>query len=263
MTAEGARLGYHVFEGLLAGQVAVVTGAGQGNGEAIARGLAACGAQVVLSDVNAAAAEAVAADICKNDGHAIALTFDVTDRAAVDAAAKTVREKCGPVAILINNAGIIERMLIDDDDLLDSAERLWRVNAQGPLTVTRAFLDQLRETGGRVVNLASICSFISYSAVTGYAASKGAVAQLTKALAVELAADGVRVNAIAPGVISTPMTRETREDPERLAAFVGQTPMGRIGEADELVGPVIFLSSKMSSYVTGTIIPVDGGYLCR
>lgn len=259
----GRKLEFQTFPELLAGQVAVVTGAGQGNGAAIARGLAACGAKVVLSDVNAAPVERVAADIRKDGGQAMALTFDVTDRAAVDAAAQTVQDTLGPASILINNAGIIERMPIDDDELLDSAERIWRVNAQGPLIVTRAFLEQLRETKGRVVNLASICSFISYSAVTGYAASKGAVAQLTKALAVELAADGVRVNAIAPGVISTPMTRETREDPDRLAAFVGQTPMGRIGEADELVGPVIFLSSDMSSYVTGTIIPVDGGYLCR
>jgi len=232
-----------VFDGLFAGRVAVVTGAGQGNGEAIARGLAASGARVVLSDVNAAGAETVAADIAEQGGQATAINFDVTDRAAAEAAADEVRDRIGPVDVLVNNAGILERKPVDDADLLDSAERHWRVNAQGTLIVTRAFLAQLRETRGCVVNLASICSFISYAKVTGYAASKGAVAQLTRALAVELAADGIRVNALAPGVISTPMTKETREDPQRLGAFLAQTPM--------------------SSYVTGAILPVDGGFLCR
>lgn len=251
------------FNGLLDGQVAVVTGAGQGNGAAIARGLAACGAHVVLSDRNADNAAKGVEQIIAGGGRATCIPFDVTDKEAVAAAATQCQADIGPADILVNNAGIIERLGIDDDNLLDSTQRLWEVNAQGTLIVTKAFLGQLRQTRGRVVNLASIASFISYNQVSGYAASKGAVAQLTRALAVELAADGVRVNAIAPGVIATPMTQATRDDPARIGAFLSQTPMGRVGEADELIGPVIFLASDLSTYVTGVVMPVDGGFLCR
>ena len=104
-------------------------------------------------------------------------------------------------------------------------------------------------------------SFVGASKNVSYAASKGAVLQLTKALAAELAPDGIRVNGIAPGVISTPMTEVTRSTPESLARFMNHTPLGRVGEPDELIGPVLFLASKMSSYVTGVMLPIDGGYL--
>ena len=214
---------------LLTGQVALVTGAGQGNGAAIARGLAGCDAHVVLSDQNVDRVQAVTDEITQAGGKATCVPFDVTDKAAITAAAAQCQKDIGPVDILVNNAGIIDRVAVDDDALLDSAQRLWEVNAQGTLMVTQAFLSQLRQTKGRVVNLASIASFISYANVTGYAASKGAVAQITRALAVELAPDDIRVNAIAPGVIATPMTQQTRDDPARIGAFLQQTPMGRVG----------------------------------
>ena len=135
------------------------------------------------------------------------------------------------------------------------------VNVMGTFHPTNAWLQALRTTKGVIINVASIASSVGIPNVVGYSPSKGAVKQLTQALAVELAKDGVRVNAIAPGVIETPMTSHTREAPERLEKFMMRTPMARVGQAEELVGPVVFLASEMASYVTGVTLAVDGGYL--
>ena len=117
------------------------------------------------------------------------------------------------------------------------------------------------QDAGTIINVASIASFVGLGSTLGYSPSKGAVKLFTQALARDLAPDGIRVNAIAPGVIETPMTTGTRENPERLAAFMTRTPLGRVGQPEELVGPVIFLASSMASYVNGAILPVDGGFL--
>jgi NAD(P)-dependent dehydrogenase (short-subunit alcohol dehydrogenase family) len=141
----------------------------------------------------------------------------------------------------------------------------WRsvmaVNADGPMLMVRAFLPQLAATGGRIVNLASIMAVTAAPGLSGYASSKGALLQMTKALAHDLAPLGIRINAIAPGVIETPMTEATRDNPDSISKFMAHTPMKRVGQPEELVGPVIFLVSGMSSYVTGALLPVDGGYL--
>ena len=169
--------------------------------------------------------------------------------------------RIGQVAIVINNAGICPRHSIDDPD----TRRLWNialdVNLHGTLNVTLAFLGALRATQGSVINIGSIASFVSTATSIGYGTSKAAVKMLTQNLAQELAKDGVRVNAIAPGTFATPMTEATRFDAERSAKFTARIPMGRYGEPEELVGPVVFLASSMSSYVTGTTLVVDGGYL--
>jgi NAD(P)-dependent dehydrogenase (short-subunit alcohol dehydrogenase family) len=127
--------------------------------------------------------------------------------------------------------------------------------------VSVAYKDQLRRTRGAIINTASIAAFVSTATSVGYSASKAAVRLLTQNLAQELAKDGVRVNAIAPGPFVTAMTAPTRENPERAASFLGRIPLGRFGDPDELVGPVIFLASPMSSYVTGATLVIDGGYL--
>src|SRR5690606_35599536 len=160
-----------------------------------------------------------------------------------------------------NNAGIIRRTMLDDETFDDDWAAVFRVNVDGVKTMVRALLPQLRSTGGRIVNLGSIMSVSAGKGIAAYAASKGAILQLTRALANDLAADGVRVNAIAPGVIATPMTVVTRENPDAIGRFMAHTPMGRVGEPGELVGPVLFLASDMSTYVTGVLLPVDGGYL--
>ncbi len=245
----------------ISGSVAVVTGAGQGNGFAIARGLAGKGARVALCDVNGAAVQAAASRIKDEGGIAAAFEVDVSSKADAAAFAVKVAAEFGPVDVLVNNAGIIRRTPIDADRFEEDWEAIFRVNVDGVRNMVRAFVPQLTETKGRIVNLGSIMSVSAGPALGAYAASKGAVLQFTRALAHDLAPRGIRVNAIAPGVIATPMTQVTRDDPNAIARFMTHTPLGRVGEPEELVGPVLFLASDLSSYVTGALVPVDGGYL--
>lgn len=246
---------------LLQGEIAVVTGAAQGNGRAIALGLAEAGAAVALGDVQTDAVEQVAADIRTRGGRVYAAALDVTDPARCTAFAAETEASLGTVSVLVNNAGIIRRIAIDDPDYDSQWNATLAVNAGGMKNMVRALLPQLRRTRGRIVNLGSINSFAAGPRATSYTASKGAVLQFTRALAAELAPEGIRVNGIAPGVIDTPMTEATRADPTAIGRFMAHTPMGRTGRPEELVGPVLFLASAMSSYVTGAMLPVDGGYL--
>jgi NAD(P)-dependent dehydrogenase (short-subunit alcohol dehydrogenase family) len=246
---------------LLAGKRALVTGAGQGNGRAIALGLAAHGAGVVAADIDFAGAERTAAELRATGADAFAFALDVTDAAACHVLAQTIARDIGEISILINNAGIIVREGLDSPRAADNWRRVLDVNLTGVFNVTHAFLPTLRKTRGTIVNLGSIASFVGVGDTLGYAPSKGGVKLLTQALARDLARDGIRVNAIAPGVIETAMTEVTRSDPARLAGFVSRTPLGRVGQPEELVGPVVFLVSEMASYVSGVTLPVDGGFL--
>lgn len=248
---------------LLNGDVAVITGAAQGNGAAIARGLAAAGAAVLLCDMNETGAKAEADRIKAEGGRAEGFALDVTDRAACASFADRAKEVFGNVSILVNNAGITRRTAPHEADFLDHLDAQIAVNLNGTANMVVALLSQLKATGGRVVNIGSIASFVAYRNSASYAASKGGVLQLTKALACDLASEGVRVNGIAPGVIATPMTEGTRANPEAMERFMAHTPMGRVGQTEELVGPVLFLASRLSSYVTGAMLPVDGGYLAN
>ena len=246
---------------ILGGRIALVTGAGQGNGKAIAIGLAKAGANVVVTDLNEDNAKAVAAEINGAGGKAVAYKLDVTSREACQALALTVASEVGNVDILVNNAGIIIREGLDSPKVLSNLERTLAVNVMGTFLPTHAWLDALKETKGVIINVGSIASSTGIPNTVGYSPSKGAVKLMTQALAVELAKDGIRVNAIAPGVIETPMTSYTREAPERLDKFMLRTPMARVGQPEELVGPVVFLASGMATYVTGVTLPVDGGFL--
>jgi len=256
MTAEG-------LTGVLKGDVAVITGAAQGNGAAIAQGLAEAGAAVLLCDMNEAGAKSVADRIKAKGGRAEGIALNVTDRAACIAFADQAKALFGDVSILVNNAGITRRTAPQEADFLDHLDAQIDVNLKGTANMVVGLLPQLKATKGRIINLGSIASFVGYRNSASYAASKGGVIQLTKALACDLAGDGVRVNGIAPGVIATPMTEGTRANPEAMERFMSHTPMGRVGEPDELIGPVLFLASQLSSYVTGTMLPVDGGYLAN
>lgn len=246
---------------LLEGRLALVTGAGQGNGRALALGLAEAGARVIVTDLNSDTVVETAQLVRKAGGTAFSDRLDVTDPAACKAFALRIGKEVGNVDLLVNNAGIIIREGSDSPN----AERNWQlvmnVNLNGTFNVTHAFLPALKALKGTIVNIASIAAYAGQGGSLGYSPSKGAIKMLTQSFAAELAKDGVRVNAIAPGVIETPMTAATRDNPERLEKFMGRIPMGRVGQPHELVGPVLFLSSHMSAYVTGVTLPVDGGFL--
>lgn len=245
----------------LTNALALVTGAGQGNGRAIASGLAATGARVVVTDIRLDKVEAVAEEIRSAGGAANAYPLDVTNASACAELAKQVARDIGRANVVVNNAGIIIRETIDSPRAHENWRQTLDVNVNGIFNVVHAWLPALRETHGTIINIASIASFVGVGGTLGYSPSKGAVKLLTQALARDLAPDGIRVNAIAPGVIETPMTASTREDPSRLSGFMSRTPLGRVGQPEELVGPVIFLASAMASYVNGVILPVDGGFL--
>jgi len=239
----------------------LVTGAGQGNGRAIAAGVAATGAKVIVTDVRQDTAEVAAEEIRTGGGKAWAYQLDVTDPTACSELAKRVQVEVGPANVVVNNAGIIIRETIDSPRAHENWRRVLDVNVNGIFNVVHAWLPALRQTRGNIINVASIASFVGVGSTLGYSPSKGAVKLFTQALARDLAPDGIRVNAIAPGVIETPMTSSTREDPNKLAGFMTRTPLGRVGQPEELIGPVIFLASSMASYVNGVILPVDGGFL--
>lgn len=244
------------------GRVCVVTGAAQGNGKAIAEGLAAAGAILALCDINEVAVAGVASDLSSLGAQVYAAGVDVADVAACARFAADVRRWSGPVSVLVNNAGVIRRQSVFEDGFEEAWDQVFRVNVDGARNMVRAFLSDLTQSRGSIINLASIMAFSAGPGLGAYAASKGAVAQFTKAMAHDLAPHGVRVNAIAPGVIATPMTEATRANPAAIDRFIAHTPMGRVGQPEELAGPVLFLASDLASYVTGAVLPVDGGYLC-
>ncbi len=246
---------------VLRGKLALVTGAGQGNGRAIAMGLAKAGARVIVTDLNETNARLVAQEIIDAGGQASSFGLNVTSKAQCQSVAEKVGQELGHIDVLVNNAGIIIRETIDSEKAAENLAQTLDVNVMGTFYPTQAFLSALRATRGVIINLASIAASVGIPFVVGYSPSKGAVKQLTQSLAVELARDGIRVNAIAPGVIETPMTSFTREAPERLEKFMARTPMRRVGQPQELVGPVVFLASEMATYVTGVTLAVDGGFL--
>lgn len=254
-------MSHPVHRGLLPGRRALVTGAGQGNGRAIAVGLAEAGASLVVTDVNEATVAETAALIRAAGGQAEAHALDVTDAAACERLARRLAEQGTPIDLLVNNAGILIREGSDSPDAARNFERVMRVNVHGTFNVTQALMAQLKAARGQIVNIASIAAYAGQGGILGYSPSKGAIKMYTQSLAQELAPFGVRVNALAPGVIDTPMTTVTRGAPEKLERFMSRIPLGRVGQPQDLVGPIVFLCSPMAEYVTGVILPVDGGFL--
>src|SRR6201991_2788520 len=250
---------------LLASHIAVVTGAGSGIGRAIAQGYAREGARIVALDVNAESAAETAKLVGNAGGTVDSFALDVTDRAACAAVAKKIADTIGKVSILVNNAGIARRngMLGAAEAVIKDWEDIIAINLTGVFNVTHAFLEPLRASKGRIVNIGSIQSFVHGRPPSSpaYTASKHGVLGLTKALAAELGKEGVRVNAIGPGFIATPLNASARaNNPDLVKTFMDHTPLGRAGTADDIVGPAIFLASDLSAYVSGSIVMVDGGY---
>ncbi len=246
---------------LLKDKLALVTGAGGGLGGAIAAGFAREGARVIVADIQLESATRTADAITAAGGQAWPLAIDVTDRAAVRDFADQVKERFGAIDILVNNAGISARSRIDDEQAPEVWDRLIDVNLQGLFNVTHAFVPQLKQTRGCIVNLSSIVAFVSGISSAGYIASKGAVRSLTQALTRDLAPFGVRTNAVAPGLMLTEMVAPQLAVPGGTDWYMRRVPMARGGEVEEIVGPVVFLCSPMASYVNGVVLPVDGGFL--
>ncbi len=250
---------------LLENHIAVVTGAGSGIGRAIAVGYAREGARVVVLDINGTAAAETAKEIRGAKGKAESFALDVTKRDNCVAMAKQIADKIGPVSVLVNNAGIARRngMLGAAEAVSNDWEDIIAINLTGVFNVTHAFLEPLRAAKGRIVNIGSIQSFMHLRTPSSpaYTASKHGVLGFTRALAAELGKDGVRVNAIGPGFIETPLNEKVRAtNPDLVKVFVDHTPLGRAGKPEDIVGPAIFLASDLSAYVSGSIVMVDGGY---
>lgn len=245
----------------LAGRTAVVVGGTSGIGRAIAHGLAEAGADVVCTSRRAEQVDAVAAEIERFGRRTIRCTSDVADRASLENLLKETKSALGQVDILVNSAGITKRT-----PSLDVKEEEWNsileTNVTGTLRTCQVFGRHMIENGyGRIINIASLSTFVSLFEVAAYAASKAAVASLTKSLAIEWAKSGVNVNAIAPGVFRTALNEKLLDETPRGQEFLLRTPMGRFGKVEELAGAAVFLASEAASFVTGEVLVVDGGFL--
>ena len=245
----------------LTGKTAVVIGGTSGIGRALAHGLAEAGAAVVSTSRRIEQVEATAAEIEAKGQKTLRLTSDVGDRQSLEnLLAECVRE-FGKVDILINSAGRTKRaptLEFSEEDWSDIIE----TNLTGTLRACQIFGRHFIENGyGRIINIASLSTFVSLFEVAAYSASKAAVASLTKSLAIEWAQFGVNVNAIAPGVFKTDLNRNLLESTERGREFLLRTPMKRFGQVEELAGAAVFLASDAASYVTGEVLVVDGGFL--
>jgi NAD(P)-dependent dehydrogenase (short-subunit alcohol dehydrogenase family) len=231
------------------GQTALVTGGTAGIGAAIAGGLADAGCRVV------AAGLPVPSEAPDQPSKGVEVTWlDVCD-------AKSVQDLVAGLDrldILVNCAGIIRR---EAEYELESFELVMDVNLLGTMRVCTSCHRLIAKHGGSIVNIASMLSFFGAGLAPAYSASKGAVAQLTKSLAIAWAADHIRVNAVAPGWITTALTQRLQEDPARAAEILGRTPLKRWGRPQDLIGPTLFLCSPAAAFITGAVLPVDGGYL--
>ncbi len=245
----------------LRGRVAVVTGGNGGIGLGIARGLAAAGADVAVVGRNQAKSKAAVEDLKQRDVRAIAVTADVTDKAAVGAMVERISSEFGRIDILVNNAGINVRK---PPQALEIEE--WNsvidTNLTSAFLCSKAAYRAMKAAGaGKVINIGSMMSIFGASFTPAYAASKGGIVQFTRSCACAWAADNIQVNAILPGWIDTDLTRRAREQIGGLHERVlARTPAARWGAIDDFAGIAVFLASRASDFVTGTAIPVDGGY---
>ena len=249
----------------LKNKVAIITGARRGMGKSHALTLAKAGAKVVVSDISKEECQIVVEEIKKNGGEAIAVKCDVTKKSEVDNMVKTAVEKWGKVDILVNNAGIAEFA-----SFLEMTEEQWDktldINLKGYFLCSQAAAKEMvkQKSGGVMVNIASVAmgqQGIGFSNIAHYCASKGGIVGMTEALAVELASYNIRVNAVAPGMIETPMIDTVKSDPKTLEALMARVPLRRIGKPEEVSNLVLFLVSDDSSYMTGSTVVIDGGWL--
>jgi 2-dehydro-3-deoxy-D-gluconate 5-dehydrogenase len=232
----------------LSGKSALITGGTGGIGSAIAHGLLAASCKVFAADLPRVE------PVPKLDNRIEVLPLDVSDAPSID----RLIARLDRLDILVNSAGIIRR---EAEYELDNFQQVIDVNLTSTMRMCLACKPLLARRGGSIVNIASMLSFFGAGLAPAYSASKGGVAQLTKSLAIAWATDQIRVNAVAPGWIATPLTQRLQDDPARSAAILARTPLNRWGRPQDLAGAVVFLCSPAANFITGVILAVDGGYL--
>ena len=243
----------------LTGKRALITGSSQGIGFALAKGLAAAGASIVVNGRDVAKAETAAEALRETGATVDVLCFDATDHEGVRAAVDGFEEKTGPIDILVNNAGMQHRTALEDFPA-DAFEKLLQTNIASVFHVGQACARHMIKRGeGKIVNIASVQTALARPGIAPYTATKGAVANLTKGMATDWAQHGLQCNALAPGYFDTPLNAALVADPEFSAWLEKRTPAGRWGNVEELVGACVFLSGPSSSFVNGHILYVDGG----
>ena len=244
-------------------KVVIITGGVGGIGSATVRRFAVEGAKLVIVDVNENEGEALAGEL-KDDGYAATfISLDVTNEQQWIRAVDATIEKYGQLDILVNNAGIFRMETVDETDL-ELWNRIQEVNATGVfLGIKHGAAAMRRSGGGSIVNISSGAGIVGSTTGAAYHASKGAVRLLTKAAAIQYAADGIRVNSVHPGVTNTPMIRELMADKTAGAGFLAGTPMGRLGRPEEIANAILFLASDEASFITGAELVVDGGFTAQ
>jgi 2-dehydro-3-deoxy-D-gluconate 5-dehydrogenase len=245
----------------LKGKVAVVTGGNGGIGLGMAKGLAGAGARVAIAARNQEKSQAAVSEIARLGGEAVAVPIDVADEGSVEAAVRSVVDRLGRLDILVNNAGINIRKQPQEYTLAE-----WRsvldTNLTSAFLCSRAAYPVMKAAGGgKIINIGSMMSIFGASFAAAYSASKGGIVQLTKALATAWARDNIQVNAVLPGWIDTELTQNARRQVQGLhESVLRRTPAGRWGGMDDMAGVAVFLAASASDFVTGTAIPVDGGF---
>jgi len=248
----------------LKGKVAIITGARRGMGRSHALVLARAGAKVVVSDVSLEECQKVVDEIKKDGGEALSVECDVTKKEEVDDMVKTAIDKWGKVDILVNNAGICQFK-----PFLELTEEEWdrtlNINLKGYfLCAQAAAKEMVKQKSGVIINIASVAMGqvgVGFPTLAHYCASKGGIVGMTETLALELAPYNIRVNAVAPGAIDTPMIASAKQDPKTMEATLSRIPLRRVGKPEEVSNLVLFLASEQSSYMTGSTVVIDGGWL--
>jgi len=245
----------------LAGKRALVTGSSRGIGFAIAGALAGAGADIILNSRDTETLGAAAASLAEGGARARAVAFDVTSAESINEAVDHIERQVGPIDILVNNAGMQHRAPLEDFPE-DKFERIMSTNVSSVFLVSQAVAKRMIPRGaGKIINICSLMSTVARASIAPYAASKAAVANLTRGMATEWARHGLNINGIAPGYFRTPLNEALFKDPEFTAWVEKRTPMGRSGEVAELGGAAIFLASDAASFVNGHILYVDGAFM--